>query len=141
MANHQGLLSYLTNLCGTKIHFYGGSKNIVEAIKGFNQDIEFLKAEVFGYSSDFKSYISKDLVITADGITQKETPIKYEEVWQKNKLGFEECSEDELGGIKNQIIAQLLPWDDLQRTSSSLAFTFLPLIFPLMEGIIDGNSI
>lgn len=137
LASHQGLINFLTNLCGTKIAFYGSNKNIVEAIKTFNRDIDSQKAEEFGFSEDLSEYLTGNMIISADELTEIETPIHHTEVLQRNKLGFETCCEEELFSMRHSIISDLLTWDNIERTASALSFAMLPLIFPYMEGSVD----
>ncbi|MCB0744760.1 MAG: DUF927 domain-containing protein, partial [Ignavibacteriae bacterium] len=140
LASPLQLITYLTNLCGTKISFPGSPNKLVEAIKTFNRDTELLRAEEFGYNEDLTEYITSDLVITKDSFIEKETAIKYNDLGKRNKLGFSLGSDDEFLEIKNGIIEDFLPWDSTQRTISALSFTFLPIIFPHLENVNEKKT-
>src|ERR1035437_3532401 len=127
------LHKYLEHLCGAKAIIYGTSRDLAKAIKLLNSNTEEFEEKEFGYNEELTTYYTEDLIITADEILKKNTPIKFSENWGNNKLGFNVTETKSLEEIKNFIIDKLLKWDEPEIILPLLSFSLYPIIYPFVK--------
>lgn len=130
-ADASSFQKYLENICGPKAIIYGSAREALKAIKTFNQDVIKVEELEFGFNQSLSEYNTGDLNITALGIQETDTPIRYSEKWGNNQLGFLQASEEEIETQKEFIRETLLPWSDAMKFA--LAFSFYPVIYPYLK--------
>lgn len=140
LASIQELKKYLMNNFGTRVKFIQFVNQIPEAIKTFSKKVEEIVSKDFGYSEDLSEYVTSDLTITKDSFTKKETPLLFDNIGNKNYLGFCKASEEiPLEVLKHRLIENLFSWDKPEVILYSLSFTFLPIIFPFIREYCNGK--
>jgi len=123
---------FITHLAPTRPIISKWMPELLSAVNYLNRDAEHLVEKEFGYNKDKTEFLTQDLIITKDDFVRKDTPIKYSEIWGNNKIGFSTPTTEELESIKKSILEKLFTWDNPEVISSTLAFSMLPLIHPLM---------
>lgn len=132
-AEPSSLHKYIENLCGPKAIIHGSLRELVKAIKLFNMNAEEFEEREFGYNDELTSYYTGNMIIGADGISEKNTPIKFSENWGNNKLGFKATGTKSLEEIKNSIIEKLLEWDKPEIMCPLLSYSLYPVIYPFLK--------
>ena len=138
LSNASKLIEAIYQHCGTKALIECDPKLLVNAIIEYNPDPDEYVASEFGYDEELTSYVTPDLTIKSDSFEEKETPIKNYKMAGSNKLGFELVEKDKLNEINTKLINTFFEWDDYEVTLLGTAFSFLPLVYPFIEG--TGNK-
>jgi len=133
LANAQELKSYLCHLCGPKVAFKGKDKDMLEAIRYFNRGITLVDSVEFGYNKELTAYFTADMIISENGFEEKTTPIKHKEIGIKNYHGFRSLIETSIEEVTDNIINDLLTWDNPEVIYPAFAYTFVPLIYPFIR--------
>lgn len=136
---HGGKLKeYITTLAGTKAFFHIPDNIIMELIKMFNCTVEEELFREFGYDESRERYFTSDQIITANDIKEKQTPIDFTDVGNRNYLGFKL---DEKVDISSSVEAlrQIKDLFDEEVFIPVLSFSMLPVIWPYIRDISKGK--
>lgn len=141
LSSPRKLKTFITNLCGYKAIIQEVKWEILyRVILSFHRDILDTVIKSFGYNNKRTEYITENLIIAKDSITEIRNPMSYEELFGTNKLTFTTKSKDEIKTLKKNIRERLLEdWDSPEVMMTSLAFTMLPIIYPYLKDIAPNK--
>ena len=134
LENNSALKKYIANICGPKVIIEKPAE-VVKAIKTFNATVKCYEEQEFGYDNKLTCFYTEELIITIQDIIEDETPIKYADLLEQNKLRFKYASLETFKRVREFLIDKLLKWDDPKIIYNLLSFTFYPLIYPFLKQI------
>lgn len=127
--------SFIIDYQPTKSEFYGNICEIINAVRYCNKNIIPTSEIEFGYNETLTEYRTENLIINSKGIFEAKHFIRHSDELNFIKLHFDKVNDQQLEIIKKQIVENLFKWDTAEVVFNSLAFAFLPIIYPFLKSI------